>query len=252
LSQDPRAYSFNTMIQEQFPELLSQTDPELILVAGGDGAMLHAVQAMKHYNVPFLGKALGTLNFLMNTIEDDRSYIENLLLDKQSLELQVTNTITISCQKENSTIFLGESINDIVLGDSIMDYHHFRFNTEDGSFKDFEVKGTGICISTPLGSTAFNFNNNGKILPLNSNLWSITGIVCNRYVDDIITAQDFTIELLSERILSKLFIDGIQINQILEKDSRIILSPGNQLTLAFSSNQQFLQKRIDLSNRFRK
>ena len=43
LSKDPRVKEFNKIIKENFPQLLVEKKPQLYLVAGGDGAMLHAI-----------------------------------------------------------------------------------------------------------------------------------------------------------------------------------------------------------------
>jgi NAD+ kinase len=59
----------NTRKQELQQEILTRlsevvTDPtqaELIIVLGGDGSMIRAVQELKQYNIPFFGVNCGTL-----------------------------------------------------------------------------------------------------------------------------------------------------------------------------------------------
>ena len=43
-SPDPRVSDFNNLIADRFPEFLKEEKPEVILVAGGDGAMHHATK----------------------------------------------------------------------------------------------------------------------------------------------------------------------------------------------------------------
>ncbi len=69
---------FNQLIAERFPRFLKEENPEVILVAGGDGAMHHVTKKFPHYQGIYLGKGLGTLNFLMNEIADDIGTLEKL------------------------------------------------------------------------------------------------------------------------------------------------------------------------------
>ena len=242
-SPDKRVEHFNALIQENFPEFLTETDPEVILVAGGDGAMHHATKKFPNFTGVYFGKALGTFNFLMNDFDSDVSTLKQL--QSASLAFHIVETATIKASVNGK--FLGLAANDILLGESVNGYHHFSIDTKDSSFDDFSVKGTGICISTPLGSTAYNFNNGGVILPLDSNLWSLTGIVCNKLINDVVTSQEMTITANE----GKVFIDGIDVFSMKVGDT-LLLEPGSNIRLGFIDKHQFMRKRIDLSHRMRK
>ncbi|PIY17919.1 hypothetical protein CO112_04150 [Candidatus Dojkabacteria bacterium CG_4_9_14_3_um_filter_150_Dojkabacteria_WS6_41_13] len=242
-SPDPRVSDFNNLIADRFPEFLKEEKPEVILVAGGDGAMHHATKKFPHYEGIYLGKGLGTLNFLMNEIADDIGTLEKLQRDR--LELTIISTATIAVSINGSAV--GYAANDIVFGDSINGYHTFALSTSDGSFDKFTLKGTGMCIATPLGSTAYNFNNGGVILPLESNLWSMTGIVCNKYINDIITAQETKIWVSD----GTLFLDGIETKQLASTDE-VLLGIGNPVKIGFLDPHRFMKRRIEMANRMRK
>ena len=86
LSKDKRVVKFNKLIETNFPQLLNEENPDIYLVAGGDGAMLHAIHDTIDTGIPYIGKALGTFNFLMNRVEDDRKIIRQLLEDKLKID----------------------------------------------------------------------------------------------------------------------------------------------------------------------
>jgi NAD kinase len=242
-SPDPRVREFNELVGREFPNFLTETSPEVILVAGGDGALHHATKQFASFSGVYFGKAMGTLNFLMNEIEDDRAVLHGLANDTLRLHAIATATIDVHL---NGTL-LGSAANDLVLGDSVNGYHTFTLSTNDESFDNFTLKGTGVCLSTPLGSTGYNFNNGGVILPLESNMWSLTGIVCNKRINDILKAQTTSIWASG----GDLFLDGINAGALANQDT-VTLSPGKPIKIGFLDRQHFMSKRIELAHRMRK
>ncbi|MBP8979068.1 NAD(+)/NADH kinase [Candidatus Dojkabacteria bacterium] len=239
----PKAQEFNLFIERVFPQLLEEKKPELYLVAGGDGSMLHSIQANIDSKIPFFGKAYGTVNFLLNEFKNDQETIQNILDDK--IKLDIFETYAISAYLDGKK--LGEAVNDVILGDEIMSNHYFTLSTKSGDFLNFEFRGSGLCISTPIGSTAFNYNNNGRILPLDSDLLSITGVVCNKQINDIIHFEKVSIKSNGVRV----YLTNVK-SKILKEGSELILKKGSKIRIAFLNKKDFLQKRIELGHRFRK
>ncbi len=243
LNKDERVEEFNSLIQRNFPNLLTEENPDIYLVAGGDGAMLHFINETIDSHIPYLGKALGTFNFLMNKIDDNVKVIQDLIDDKY--ELEIFNSFAIEATLDGEK--LGEAVNDIILGEKLTGYHTFNISTENGDFENFEIKGSGLCISTPIGSTAFNFNNNGRILPLDSCLLSMTGVVCNRYLNDIFPFQEIKIKSNGARI----YLTNVESKE-LKEGSELILKKGSPISIAFLDKEDFLKRRRDIAHRFRK
>ena len=69
---DPRQSDFVARLTQRYASLVDDTRPDLVVVVGGDGAMLRALQrrtlkqSAPWTPVRFLGIGRGTLNFLMN------------------------------------------------------------------------------------------------------------------------------------------------------------------------------------------
>lgn len=241
--EDVRVDSFRDLIKKKFPQLLTEQNPELYLVAGGDGAMLHAIQETIDEGIPYLGKAMGTFNFLMNKFDNDEEILGALLNNKLDIETFQSNAISAYLNGEK----IGEAVNDVILGERIMDYYTFSISTDSEDFTDFEFKGSGLCISTPIGSTAFNYNNNGRILPLNSDFLSITGIVSNRYLNDIVPFEKITIRSNGPNI----YLTNIDSGKLFDH-SELVLEKGSRIDIAFLDKHDFLKRRIEIAHRFRK
>ncbi len=250
---DQRNLKVNHIVEKYFNSFTLETIPELLVVAGGDGALLHAIQEHNKLQVPFFGIAGGTLNFLMNPTDDIKKLFGRLKKENVALTEIKTTSIKVSVLKETGKkIFAGYAINDVVIGSTIMGYHHFVLNSEDGSFSDFEISGSGICVSTDLGSTGYNFNLGGSILPLGSSLWSINGVVCNRFLEDILTIQKLEIVSKSIREPEIIYIDGIKKEIEVKQNDKIILEKGQTIRIAFLDKSDFINRRLEIASRYRK
>ena len=243
LSKDRRVQEFNTLVKKNFPEFIEEKSPEIILVAGGDGAMLHAIQQWQNKEIPFIGKALGTVNFMMNKVDNDVDFLNSLKYGTAKLKYHKTNSIRVEVNGK----YITEAVNEILIGGDVNSYNSFSLNTQDGSLENMDIKGTGICISTPLGSTAYNFNNQGAVLPLETNIWSITGIVSNKYINDIISAQ--VIDIKAPK--STLYADGIRVKRLNSTDI-VQIRKGKLVKLGFIDKNSLFRKRIEVASRLRR
>jgi NAD+ kinase len=152
------------------------SDINLIIVIGGDGTMLHTIHKFKNLNTKFYGINTGDFGFLMNKLAINQckslknflrilNYTDEILITP--LEMSVTNT-------ENKK-FEALAINEI----SLFRHSHQASQIEISINNKLQLKkliGDGVIVSTPAGSTAYNFSAGGPILPINSNLLALTPI----------------------------------------------------------------------------
>ena len=231
---------------------------DLIIVIGGDGAMLKALKKFgRTPNPPKLfGIGRGTVNFLMNSPE----ILDNLEdISLKEITYHSAHHLTISIQQPNGRYYLTDhnAYNDIVLGSTIMGYHTFKINSDDGSFENYVIQGSGICVSTPIGSTAFNSNNNGTIIPLDMPLLSITGIVCNRELNEIFNGNTLEIEFDTRTAMCP-FVDGHS-RSTMEfglgiKHGKIKIGKAKRPSakIGFLNNHEFNKRRIEMLKARRK
>jgi len=249
---DERQHSYIKYLKRTFPETISEENPDMYYVIGGDGAMMHAHKKYGEENKPFFGKGFGTLNFVMNNYDNDFEVLDGLLTDEIKPNVISMEKLKVTI-KHKYPDRMGiettekEAINDIVIGNNIMDYHKFHINSEKGSFDNFTFKGAGICVATPLGSTAYNINNNGKVLPPESEMWSVTSIVGDHRVDEIMSPQKLSIIIESDRVEPFMYIDGIATTIPLCKGDEVVLEKtNNKLDIAFLDINEFYKKRMKL------
>jgi NAD+ kinase len=243
---DERQDAYIRFLEKSFPEMMNEVEPDMYFVIGGDGAMLHAHKDFGSIQKPFFGKGLGTLNFIMNNFGSDFRIIEGLLNDTIKPTFIKTPKIEVHTKLQNGETFVYQAINDVIIGGDISDWNAFELTSKDGSFEDYQFNGTGICTSTPLGSSAFNMNNGGKLIPIDSNLWSMTNIVSNRKIDELMKPQKVKIKIESLRSSPTLFVDGVSITGLDNGDVVTLRKCVEKFEIAFLDPKEFFAKRMKL------
>jgi len=115
-------------------------DAEVIVALGGDGFMLQTLHGTEHLPVPVYGMNRGTVGFLMN---------EYSIVGLHQRLLAAEETI----------------INPLAMRISI-----------DGRVRLEELVCDGALVSTPAGSTAYNYSAHGPILPIGAEALALTAI----------------------------------------------------------------------------
>lgn len=259
-----RANEIREFLEKEYPSFLTEENPDIIIVAGGDGSMLHAIQKYKHMKLPFFGIGGGTLNFLMNEIIDYKEFFKNI--SKMNFDIVETVTIKACGYDGEKEIFCEEATNEIAFGNGFMDYHQFIIDSELGSFKNHSFKGQGFIISTALGSTAMSYNNGAQVIPsLDLPMWSISSCISEKekafkkitkaeeQITIVAGKQKGSINFMEEGSFvkketdySSIFIDGgTSIFPIFE-GNRIEISIGSKVKLAFCNHKEFEIKRAGL------
>lgn len=256
-NKDKRNQEFEKLIHKKYTSFLNEKEPELILTSGGDGTILKTLKYVKilgYAKIPVLCRASGTLNFLCSKFqENDEQIIQKILNNEINIHKQGIYPIDLQINDQKY-----EAISDVLFGHNVMDWHKFSLTSEDKMFNEFTFSGMGINFSTPVGSTGFNMNNGGRILNFCSasscnNMWSITSLASNAYINDIMEAQKFEVKLLSDRTTCKVYIDGkVEVIDI-DKYSEIIVSPSfKQRYIAYLDEKEFFHKRFDYAHKNRK
>jgi len=235
------------MLRKEMPSWLDESAPELIIVAGGDGSMLHAIQRFAHLNVPFYGIGAGTLNFLMNPIEGDvLDYIKSINFDK--LDVVETARLKISVKRDGELVYQKEATNDIVIGNKVNQYHHMEVSSKNKRVSE-NFKGMGMIVSTPLGSTAMSFNNDVPVIPsLSLPVLAISSMISVRlssFKKLVDLSDKLNIKLLTDQECFVL-VDGSAGEFEIKKGDKIKISEGTPVKLAFEDYKAFEVKRANL------
>ena len=143
---------------------------EIIIVVGGDGFMLQTLKKFHKYRKPFYGINSGNYGFLMNKFSKN-SFVSDIQKSKLFLISPLEMKVKTRLNMNKNAI----AINEIsVLRQS---RQAASMSIKIGK-KDLikNLRGDGMLVSTPAGSTAYNLSVHGPILNLNSNKLAISPV----------------------------------------------------------------------------
>lgn len=153
------------------------TLPEICLVLGGDGSILHALRRFAHTEVPIFGVNFGTVGFLAAVERDQaREGIRRALEGDIEIVRLPGLEVAVDGRKE-----IG--LNDITLArrphDRVAELSYRIAGEEVG-----HVRCDGLVAATPVGSTGYNLANQGPILA-----WGVEGYVVSYISPHSLTAR---------------------------------------------------------------
>lgn len=213
------------------------------LVAWGDGFMLDTIK--KHYdfskspedNKLFFWINCGTLGFLLNDISLDQLPLHMKDIENIKAPLMKVDILTTDAQKE-----ITYALNDVVVGWNLLDYYKFHITS---SQLDKKFHGTGIMISTALGSSAYRLNNGGPMMPAGSSLRGISGLASLPFDHKIIKPETVNISIKG-RTPVMVGVDGYG-GKVDNVDKLTISPTTHYATLWFIQDTSFDTKRMLLA-----
>jgi len=153
-------------------EWVPAAEAEIVVALGGDGFLLQTLHTMldRHRALPVFGMNLGTVGFLMNDWSPD--LLESRLLAAKTIKVAPLkmDAITIDGKKESLS-----AINEVSLLRETRQTAWIEVSVDNRVVLP-ELVADGVLVSTPAGSTAYNFSAHGPILPLESALVALTPI----------------------------------------------------------------------------
>lgn len=155
------------LLERNFVE--NEENPELVFIVGGDGSILYAVQKYleKLDSIKFIGLHSGNLGFLMDFREDE---IDALISALEKDELIEERYPLLETKTDSETYF---AINEVRF-ENLRKTQEVEVFLNDEKLEDFS--GTGILVSTQLGSTAYNRSLGGAVIEKGLNLLELTEI----------------------------------------------------------------------------
>jgi NAD+ kinase len=196
-------------------------DPDLCLVLGGDGSILHALRRFAHTAVPVFGVNFGTVGFLAAVERDDAAQGIRRALNGETETIELP-ALAIEVDGEERVAF-----NDVSFSrrprDRVAELSYRIAGEEVGN-----VRCDGLVAATPAGSTGYNLANQGPILA-----WGVKGYVVSYISPHSLTARALVVapgDVLSVgnaagREPVDVAIDGAQVAS---------LAPGDALDVRFA------------------
>ena len=162
--------------QEALAELTArfgQTTPEesdIVVALGGDGFMLETLKDVQPLEKPVYGMNRGTVGFLMNEYRSD-----DLPYRLAEAEEAVIHPLHMRAEDGDGVIREGLAINEVSLLREGSQAARLRISI-DGNVRLEELVCDGALVSTPAGSTAYNYSAHGPILPIGSEVLALTAV----------------------------------------------------------------------------
>jgi len=153
------------------------TLPDICLVLGGDGSILHALRRYAHTEVPVFGVNFGTVGFLAAVEREEAAAGIRRALEGEIETVQLPGLEVKVDGKE------GIGLNDITLArrphDRVAELSYRIAGQEVG-----HVRCDGLVVATPVGSTGYNLANQGPILA-----WGVKGYAVSYISPHSLTAR---------------------------------------------------------------
>ena len=147
---------------------------DVIVALGGDGFMLQTLHATQALDTPVYGMNCGTIGFLMN------EYAEPGLLERlAAAEEEVINPLAMRAIRADGPLVDALAINEVSLLRAGPQAAKLKI-TVDGKTRMEELVCDGALVSTPAGSTAYNYSAHGPILPIGSDVLALTAVAAFR------------------------------------------------------------------------
>jgi len=133
---------------------------ELNITVGGDGAFLRAIHRNKFPEIPFIGINTGNLGFFQEILPANIDDFINKYI-QEDYKTEEMSLISSKIYTHNKTYHL-TSVNEIAVKGEKSKVIHLDLFIDGNHLEKFS--GDGIIISTPAGSTAYNFSAGGSIV----------------------------------------------------------------------------------------
>ncbi|MGK0170187.1 MAG: NAD+ kinase [Gammaproteobacteria bacterium] len=145
-------------------------DADVIIALGGDGFMLDTMHRYMALHLPIYGMNQGTIGFLMNPFE-----IELLPQRVARATHTILHPLRMVARTDSGESYESLAINEVSLHRQTGQASKIRIKI-DGRTRIDELICDGVIVSTPAGSSAYNYSAHGPILPLSAGVLALTPI----------------------------------------------------------------------------
>jgi len=215
---------------------------DLLVVLGGDGAMLRAARSVRQFTIPIVGINLGTFGYLTEiNLNEMYPSLERILRgeyateDRMMLDMEVARDGRTSCEFTvlNYVVINRGNLTRIIDMETAVDASYLT-----------TFRADGLIISTPTGSTAYSLSAGGPIVFPSQNV-IIVNPICPHTLTNrpIILPSSITIsvKVWSEEEGVSVDLDGQESVTLKSGDTLIVRKSRYVTSLVSSSNRNYLE-----------
>jgi len=205
-------------------------DVDLILVLGGDGAILKTVELIGNKKIPILGINFGKMGFLTEIKKNEwKNALDRIL--KGNFKVEKRNKIGVLIDGEK----IGNALNEaVIMTSEPVKMLNLKVFVDEHTAE--LVRADGIIVSTPTGSTAYSMSAGGPIMDPDVGAFIITSICPFKMgVRSFVVPQKSKIKVMAAepKKESLLVIDGEQ---------RMKVSPKSEVRVQLSKEKAYFIK----------
>jgi NAD+ kinase len=172
-SERPDAKAARDRLAQRYGDAAEQA-ADVIVALGGDGFMLETLHRNLASHTPIYGMNQGSVGFLMNDMNED-GLVERIA----AAERTVIHPLAMEATDASGRVSRALAINEVSLLRQTRQIAKLMILV-DGRIRLPELLCDGALISTPAGSTAYNFSVHGPIIPLDGRVLALTPIAAFR------------------------------------------------------------------------
>lgn len=217
-------------------------NPDIIIAIGGDGTIIKASHL--YPNAVIFGIHTGHLGFYANYSVDE---LDLVIDDINNNSYSIERLKLLSCEIEDSlgNIIKENALNEITV---VTPPRTLTLDVKiDGEFLE-RFRGTGLCISTPSGSTAYNKSLGGAVIDSSLDIFQLTemaGINSSSYrtlSSPLVLSKDRRVEL-DAVIDSEVYITVDHLNYLIKGFKAINIYYDNKyIKMAYHNHENYLKR----------
>lgn len=147
-------------------------EADLLVCIGGDGTFLSFVHKCRFPSIPIIGVNTGHLGFFQ---EADPDNLEQTIDDIISDNIQIQRIKPVQAKiVTTKNEFYRVGLNEILVRGQYSHVSHYSVFIDNTKIQDFS--GDGILVSTPVGSTAYNYSLDGALVSPDLDILQLTPV----------------------------------------------------------------------------
>ena len=242
---DPALVRVTSTLRSLKAEVVTETtagEIDAIVVLGGDGTLLRAVQSLASEEVPVLGVNLGSLGFLTEVRTDEIDDALKALVAGRS-HYSWRSLLRASLMREGRAE-VREALNDVTIAKAATVSRIVEFTVQVGDRFMSDFRADGLIVSSPTGSTAYNLAAGGPIVHPALDAVVLTPIcphmLSNRPV--VIPAREAVrIRVRSTGSPVNMTVDGQWSREVCPDDELIVSRATRRLKLVTSTSRDYFE-----------
>ena len=177
-----------------------EKNTELIISIGGDGSFLKTIQDFKFPSIPMIVINTGHLGFFAEFDPEEIDEFIDLYKNNKFIMQEVYPLKASICTKDSSKDIY--AVNEIVIKSVCSRTLHLDLRVNENKIQNFS--GDGMLISTPIGSTGYNYSAGGSIIDPSLDTLQLTPlapmntIAYRSFTSSIVLSAKSTINIVPE------------------------------------------------------